>query len=102
MNALKTQFCAAQEIGGQAEYKRQRTRRGIKDTFQSFFAEQLFHITAQRGRSRGDKETHVREMVSTMPYVENGVVSPVWHIKGMCSGLVPVCLRCITCIDTGY
>ncbi|RDX40490.1 hypothetical protein OH76DRAFT_1459488 [Lentinus brumalis] len=84
ISALRSQFCEAQRVGGQAEYKRRRTRLGVKDTYQEYFAEHLFRITTSRGgRSRTDKEEEVQALLKTMPRVDEGATSPVWRIKDL-------------------
>lgn len=75
---LRSQLIEACRVGGNAEFKRIKTRTGIKDTFQDFFLTRLFDISTKRGQSKEDKEKAMREVCRTFP---SSITSPVWRIK---------------------
>ncbi|KAJ3754740.1 hypothetical protein EV360DRAFT_51056 [Lentinula raphanica] len=78
---LKSQFVEASRIGGGTEFKQRRTRSGIKDTFQGFFADQIQAIATKKGILRVQKEREIDTLKSTFP---SNTTSPVWRIHGMC------------------
>ncbi|KAI0375816.1 hypothetical protein BV20DRAFT_18264 [Pilatotrama ljubarskyi] len=78
---LKSQFVEAQQIGGQANVKKTRTATGIKDSYQSFFLDKLFAITARRGTSREQRTAEVMDFLTTVPHIEDAATSPVWRIR---------------------
>ncbi|KAJ7859877.1 hypothetical protein B0H13DRAFT_1901284 [Mycena leptocephala] len=49
---LRTQFTLASEVGGQAAFKRQKTKSGVKDTFQGAFLDKIFGISTKKGLTR--------------------------------------------------
>ncbi|KAG5652758.1 hypothetical protein H0H81_003845 [Sphagnurus paluster] len=77
---LRSQFTQACRVGGNAEYKRTKTRTGVKDTFQDFFLDKLFHISTKRGVSKADKEKLMAAVRKTFP---SKITSPVWRIKDL-------------------
>lgn len=79
---LRSQFCEAQRVGGQATVLRDRTRTGVKDTFQTHFISRLFSLTTAKGRSVADKVTDVAQYTQSIPYLSESATSPVWRIHG--------------------
>ncbi|KAJ7176536.1 hypothetical protein C8R46DRAFT_1213111 [Mycena filopes] len=77
---LKAQFNSAIIVGGQAEFKRRKTKSGIKDTFQGAFLERIFAISTKRGRSKPQKQADVTALRRTFPA---DITSPVWRIKDL-------------------
>ncbi|TFK46156.1 hypothetical protein OE88DRAFT_1638675 [Heliocybe sulcata] len=75
---LASHFAYARQIGGQNIFKAERTRTGIKDTFQMFFTEKLFKISVKRGCSRVQKEADIEAAETEFP---TDITSPVWRIK---------------------
>ncbi|KAG6829264.1 hypothetical protein H0H93_014547, partial [Arthromyces matolae] len=77
MSILQELIQAACRVHGAAEYKRIKTRTGIKDTYLDEFANKLFEISTQRGKSRPQKEGEMQELRRTFP---KRIISPVWCI----------------------
>ncbi|KAJ7870044.1 hypothetical protein B0H14DRAFT_2571467 [Mycena olivaceomarginata] len=67
------------EVGGQAAFKRQKTKSGVKDTFQGAFLDKIFGISTKKGRTRMAKQADVNNLLKTFP---KDITSPVWRIKG--------------------
>lgn len=84
LQKLKSQFLNAQKIGGQTDVKKARTATGVKDTYQSYFVDKLFALTAKRGRSREERSADVSNFLANVPHLESYATSPVWRIQGVC------------------
>ncbi|OSD07688.1 hypothetical protein PYCCODRAFT_1358054, partial [Trametes coccinea BRFM310] len=81
VSLLKSQFDNAKRVGGQSAVKTDRTRTGLKDTYQGHFIERLFKVTTQRGKTRAEKEADVEKLRESFP-PDDLIMSPVWRIKG--------------------
>lgn len=81
MDLLRSQFHEAQRIGGMSNVKKQRTRTGIKDSFQTWFLERLFKVTTRKGQSRNSKEADIAALLNEFPPGEQ-TMSPIWRIQG--------------------
>ncbi|KAJ3712456.1 hypothetical protein C8R42DRAFT_594627, partial [Lentinula raphanica] len=77
---LRSQFLEASRVGGGAEFKRMKTKSGIKDTFQGVFAERLQTIATKKGLSRDMKEREIIKLKLSFP---EHTTSPVWRIRGL-------------------
>ncbi|KAJ3841467.1 hypothetical protein F5878DRAFT_610142 [Lentinula raphanica] len=77
---LRSQFLEASRVGGGAEFKRMKTKSGIKDTFQGVFAERLQAIATKKGLSRDTKEREIIKLKLSFP---EHTTSPVWRIRGL-------------------
>lgn len=78
---LRSQFTEASRVGGNAEFKRIKTRTGVKDTFQDFFTDQLFAVSMKkRSGTKDQKMAAMNKIKRTFP---SEITSPVWRIKGM-------------------
>ncbi|KAJ7923698.1 hypothetical protein B0H13DRAFT_1864683 [Mycena leptocephala] len=75
---LRTQFTLASEVGGQAAFKRQKTKSGVKDTFQGAFLDKIFGISTKKGLTRMAKAQSRSKAgskcVGTVPTPSNWVV----------------------------
>ncbi|KAJ7641154.1 hypothetical protein FB45DRAFT_1124604 [Roridomyces roridus] len=77
-NVLRSQFTVSSLVGGQAQYKRNKTAAGIKDTYQEHFLARVFALSTKRGRSKVQKQADVNALLRTFPA---DITSPVWRIK---------------------
>ncbi|TRM65621.1 hypothetical protein BD626DRAFT_628781 [Schizophyllum amplum] len=78
LDILRSQFNTALNIGGKAEYERQRTVKGIKDTFMEHFLKRLFDVNKRGGGSATVKAKtmeRIKREIPSSPY------SPVWRIR---------------------
>lgn len=74
---MKSIFDKAMQTGGKTASKKEKTKRGLKDTFQDFFTEKLFK--SQKGKTGEVAEAALDSAIHRLPAVTD---SPVWRIKG--------------------
>ncbi|KAE9383725.1 hypothetical protein BT96DRAFT_1105543, partial [Gymnopus androsaceus JB14] len=77
---LRSQFVEASRVGGGAEFKRLKTKSGIKDTYQAVFIDRLQAIATKKGISKDEKE---REMIKLKLSFPKYTTSPVWRIRDL-------------------
>ncbi|KAF7303282.1 hypothetical protein MKEN_01292300 [Mycena kentingensis (nom. inval.)] len=77
---LRSQFQAACVVGGKAEYQRQKTSTGTKDTYMEAFLEKIFDISTRRGSTQQQKQTQIAALQASLP---SELTSPVWRIKDL-------------------
>ncbi|KAE9398997.1 hypothetical protein BT96DRAFT_957440 [Gymnopus androsaceus JB14] len=70
---LRSQFIEASRVGGGAEFKRRKTRSGVKDTYQAVFIEQLQAIATKKGLFKRSKGTPVWRIRSLDPHQDTPV-----------------------------
>ena len=69
-----------------------RTKKGIKDTFQDHFISRLVSLTTAKGRAVADKVADIQQYTQSIPYLSEFATSPVWRIHGMDYPPVRVCV----------
>ena len=68
------------KVGGQAKAKRQKTRWGIKDTYQEFFTSKIVDYAKSLNGSRETKAKNIEAFVATLPDPLK-LINPAWRIK---------------------
>jgi len=71
----------AQKLYTKTKIRNLRTQTGLKDTFQDFFINRLFHASDGKG-SADAKRKALEEAVRMIPPDPKNT-SPVWRIKGL-------------------
>ncbi|KAL0577207.1 hypothetical protein V5O48_004773 [Marasmius crinis-equi] len=79
LDQLKEHFEMAKTPGAGERMKNERTRTGLKDTFQMFFVNRLLNSYKGR-RTLATKTTALEQAKSTLPAETS---SPVWRIRGL-------------------
>lgn len=64
-------------VGGKAAANREKTRHGVKDTFQDFFLDRLY--AAQQGRRGTNAEACLDAAIAQLP---EDTESPIWQLQG--------------------